>query len=648
MFRQTCTNMPVFRIMILLVFLSGTAFLLITPALADTASMDKKSVVTIAVKGKPSFYWGEKIVLAGMNSDSDSTYLFMTGPNVPDTGGKLSSPTQKVVTGKPDTFTVVKTKPDKTWEYTLYTSGILLDAGSYTLIAASKPVSQDQFGDTTTYGTTSIILKKPFITAGISPATITQGQPFTVTGIAEGIPPDVQVWILGPNYASTTKVPVNSDASFTFKGDEGLSGKLPAGQNYLIVQHPMADNQFDFVVSGDYVSNQKLNKGTNIFRITGPGCLQGGDAADALVTAFRERVGDNETYTHDTYTIIPFKVTDSVSSASRTPVVTVTGTPAGTGVTISPEGDKSYYLGEKVMLRGNNYDSDTTHLFITGPATFTTGPGIPDSGGKLTAPLQEAITGNPDSFTLVKTKPDKSWEYAFYTANMPVEAGSYTVYAASRPSALNKAEPNAGGVGIILKKPFITAEISPAIIVQGQPFTVTGFAEGEPPEVQIWLIGPDIAYTTKTPVNPGASYSFAADAALSGKLTEGQNYLIVQHPMQNNQFDIDVSGDYVRSLQSNNGTNLFRISGPGSLQGSDAADALITAFSDREVHDYTYTLDTYTIIPFRVTNAENPQSRAPYSSTTPAQKNRNIPLQYAAPLGAGALLLAGIMLWKRQ
>ena len=43
------------------------------------------------------------------------------------------------------------------------------------------------------------------------------------------------------------------------------------GQNYLIVQHPMADNQFDIVVSGDYVRDLKLNNGTNLFKTHRPG-----------------------------------------------------------------------------------------------------------------------------------------------------------------------------------------------------------------------------------------------------------------------------------------------------------------------------------------------------------------------------------------
>src|SRR5208337_1057598 len=140
---------------------------------------------------------------------------------------------------------------------------------------------------------------------------------------------------------------------------------------------------------------------------------------------------------------------------------------ADTGVTIAAQGDQSYYLGENVVLSGHNYDSDTTYLFITGPGTFTTGPGIPSGGGKLTSPLQAVVSGNPGSFTIVKRNADKSWEYVFYTANLPVDAGTYTIYAVSQPKTKDQLGPDAANVGIILKKPFITAEISPSSISKG-------------------------------------------------------------------------------------------------------------------------------------------------------------------------------------
>jgi hypothetical protein len=300
---------------ILLLLILACAAVLVLPV-----SAVDKPVVTIVAQGSGAYYLGEEAVFSGMNTDTGSTYLYITGPNLPDNGGKLTLPSQKSVSGDAGSFTVVKTNADKTWEYFWYTSGLMLDAGSYTVYAVSAPKTGDQLAGTP-YGTTSIIIKKPYISANISSLNVVKGRPFTVTGIAEGIPPEVQVWIFGDNYVFTTKTPVNSNASFTFNGDATTSEKLPAGQNYLIVQHPMADNQFDFVVSGDYVRDLKLNNGTDLFKISDSGSLQSSDAADALITAISNQDAHDATLTNDTYTLIPFQVTDA-----GTPLATVVAT----------------------------------------------------------------------------------------------------------------------------------------------------------------------------------------------------------------------------------------------------------------------------------------------------------------------------------
>ena len=603
---------------ILLLIITGTVILSLSPVSAD------KPYVTIVAKGDQSYYMGEKVVFSGTNTASGSTYLFITGPNLPDNGGSLSATQQLPVSGDPGSFAVAKTKPDTTWEYTWYTSDLRLDAGSYTIYAVSHPDAKDQLAQTP-YGTVSIIYKKPFITAGISPSSLSPGQPFTVSGVAEGIPPDVQVWILGVNYYSKSVVPVNTDASYQYVVPGDVTSKLSGGQYFAVVQHPMGNNKFDIDVSGDYV---RLNDGTSLFKITGPGSLQGSDAADALITAISDREAHDDTFTNDTYTIVPFQVAAPVS--------------AGTGVTIAAQGDQSYYLGEKVVLSGHNYDSDTTYLFITGPGTFMNGPGIPANGGKLTSPLQPAVSGNPDSFITVKTGPDTTWEYTFYTDNIPVDAGTYTIYAVSRPKALDQAGPAAAGVGIILKKPFITAEISPSSISRGAPFTVSGSAEGNPETVRIWILGKNYNSMTTETVNPDGSFRYVVLPEVTSHLESGGYFAIVQHPMANTTFDIDVSGDYVCSLPLNNGTNLFRISGPGSLQGSDAAEALVAAFSDPHNGD-----DTYTEIPFTITDTgtpalpADPVSSAPVPSRTPAA-----PLRFA-PAGAIVVVL-GMVLWRRR
>ncbi len=204
---------------------------------------------------------------------------------------------------------------------------------------------------------------------------------------------------------------------------------------------------------------------------------------------------------------------DPAGSMEATTVVSLTVTspatagaasaPPGSGVTISADGDTSYYLGEKVVFRGHNYDSDTTYLFFTGPATFMDGPGIPAAGGNLTSPRQPVVSGKPDSFTPVKTKADKTWEYTWYTSGVTLDAGTYSMYAVSRPDAKDQAGPDASWVKIIVKKPFLSAEISPAAVTKGEPFTVTGSAEGEPPSVQLWIIGNNVRVQYH---NPGKSW----------------------------------------------------------------------------------------------------------------------------------------------
>ncbi len=581
MSKQTSNNPFGSWKVILLLIIAGTAVLSLSPVSADTG-------VTIAAVGDQSYSLGEKVVFTGHNYDSDSTYLFITGPNLPAAGVKLTSPDKAVVSGNPDSFTVVKTKPDKTWEYSYYTANLPFDAGTYTIYAVSQPETKDQFNNLTTHVTVSIILKKPFITAEISPATVSMGVPITVSGFAEGIPETVRIWVLGKNYYSVATEPVNPDASYTYEFPQEVTSHLDSGQYFVIVQHPMADNQFDFVVSGDYVRNLKLNNGTNIFRINGPGSLQGSDAADALIFAISDQEANDPTYTNDTYAIVPFQVTGPV--------------PADKGVTIAAVGDQSYSLGEKVVLTGHNCDSDSTYLFITGP-------NLPASGVKLTSPDKAVVSGNPDSCTVVKTKPDKTWEYSYYTANLPFDAGTYTIYAVSQPKAKDQPGTDIANVSIILKKPFVTVNISSSDVVKGQSFSVTGTAEGTPPEVRLWFIGDNYAYTTKTPVNSDALFTFNADAVMSGKLPAGQNYLIVQHPMADNQFDFVVSGDYVRNLKLNNGTIVFKLTGPGSLQGGDAADALIFAISDQEANDHTLTNDMYAIVPFQVTDTGSPTTK---------------------------------------
>ncbi|HEX3002459.1 MAG TPA: hypothetical protein VHN82_08880 [Methanoregula sp.] len=317
MSKPASNNLYGFWKMTLLLIMAGAVVVSSSPVSAE------KPIVTIVAEGDQSYYNGEKVVFSGTNTGSDSTFLFITGPNIPDNGANLASPDQDTVIGDPGSFTMVKTGPDSTWDYTWYTSGLRLDAGSYTVYAVTKPETIDQSTDLTTYGTVSIIHKKPFIMTAIAPKPVQKGQPFTVSGSAEGDPHAVQLWILGNNFFSLITVPVDNEANYTFTADAQFSQKLAPGDYYLVAEHSMADNRFDFTFNGEYVTLMEDNTTINLFKVRGPGSLQGRDAADALVFALSENEHRNETYARDTHAITAFTVNDSGNSARRAqPVAT--------------------------------------------------------------------------------------------------------------------------------------------------------------------------------------------------------------------------------------------------------------------------------------------------------------------------------------
>jgi hypothetical protein len=321
-------------------------------------------------------------------------------------------------------------------------------------------------------------------------------------------------------------------------------------------------------------------------------------------------------------------------------VLSIAPASADTGITIAAGGDQSYYLGEEVYFSGLNSDSGFTYLFMVNAD-------IPGNGRKLTSPQQNVSSGNADSFDRVQTKPDKTWEYTYYTANLGLNPGRYIIYAASQPKTKDQLDSiKSDNVSIILKKEFVSATISPSVISKGQPFTVSGMAEGDPRVVHIWIFGANYQYDTSVSPNPDSTYVFNASSEISGNLPNGQCYLIVQHPMQNNQPDIVRDGDYVKNVRLNEGsspagTTLFRIKGAGSLQGIDAARALVAAFNDPNVDD------TYTEVPFGVDDTGFTAPLAQPVATTPSQpRTQPAPLVYA-PIGAIVLIL-GILAWRRS
>jgi len=268
-------------------------------------------------------------------------------------------------------------------------------------------------------------------------------------------------------------------------------------------------------------------------------------------------------------------------------------------VTIVAAGDQSYYLGEEIKFSGTNTESYKTYLFIIGP-------NLNDNGAQLLAPRSKVVDLDPNTFVQADVAGDNTWSYKWGTATIPLDAGTYTVYAVSQPrdrAPEDLADTAYGTVSIIIKKPFVSATASQSTVAKGDRVYITGTAEGQPsPGVAIWIMGKNYAFYQTESVNADSTFSYEIKQQDTKSLTSGQYFVVVQHPMANNQFDIVLNPSatgklagstaiYVKNVMLNapaGGTDVFLINGAGSLQGSDAANALVEAINDPNVDD-TYT-----------------------------------------------------------
>jgi PGF-CTERM protein len=295
----------------------------------------EKGAVTIVAAGDQSYYLGEEIKFSGTNTETYETYLFIVGPNLKEVGSQIQNSDPRhyaVVNNDPSTFKQVDVNGDNTWSWKWGTSNYALDAGTYTIYAVSQPYDKDNLADAA-YGTVSIIIKKPFVSATASQSTVAKGDRIYITGTAEGQPSNVQIWVLGKNYYAVATESVNSDASFKYEIRQETTRALASGQYFVVVQHPMQNNRFDITTVTDsayntWVENLMLidtstHVPTRVFKLGGAGSLQGSDAAEALVQAI------NDANVDDTYTKLQFLVEEPV-------------------IRIDPIGDK--HVGDKFTI----------------------------------------------------------------------------------------------------------------------------------------------------------------------------------------------------------------------------------------------------------------------------------------------------------
>jgi PGF-CTERM protein len=282
----------------------------------------EEGAITVTATGTGVYYIGEEITLSGTNTDSNSVYLFLTGPNLGTNGVKLSDLNTNVVNGTANTFTEKAVETDDTWTYRWDTANLnrVLDSGGYTIYAVSQPRSKDALSGVQ-YATTSVQLRSAFITATSSGATVAKGDKLTITGTAQGNPDNVYVWIFGKNYYNTLgrSATVESDSTFEYNLESGDTRDLSSGQYFVVVQHPMNNGAGVTVNASGYIQAQGITP-VNLR------ALPASEAANALINAL------DSPYVDDTYTKLTFVIEepqifiDAIGDKTAGSTFTISGT----------------------------------------------------------------------------------------------------------------------------------------------------------------------------------------------------------------------------------------------------------------------------------------------------------------------------------
>jgi trimeric autotransporter adhesin len=136
--------------------------------------------------------------------------------------------------------------------------------------------------------------------------------------------------------------------------------------------------------------------------------------------------------------------------------------------------------------------------------------------------------------------------------------------------------------------------VSPSVVASGDTLSIRGIAAGQPENnIAVWILGTNkVIYLTPS-VNTDGTFEQEISKARTGDMAAGQYFVVVQHPMYNQVFDIwpvsSVAGfnnnDLVAGSYPVQGNTLFRLQGEGSLQGPDAAEALVQALNDPAIDD---------------------------------------------------------------
>jgi len=577
-------------------------------------------------------YHGDKITFSGTNSNSNKVYLFITGPNLPSTGGQMIDPRTKIDINNKQTFSPVDVHADHTWSYDWQTANMNIDPGTYTIYAAATPNSKDNLTNTQ-YATVSVSLRKPFLNVAISKDVVARGESVSVQGTATGNPfAGIAIWIIGVNKVIYATESVNADSSFEYEIPGAVTSDLQNGEYTVIVQHPMANGIFEVYPSNDfsYVLGRYPVSGSTLFRLQGSECLPSSAAVNALLNDL------NNPNIDDRYTRLKFVIGESSSQPITADYLTATVQPSTTS-----SGGTIYIRGS---AKGSPVQGVAVWIIGNDKVIYTTVQVNKNSSFEYEISTKDLPNGN---YSVIVQHPMYNGIFDVYPASsvpgqnsMGLVSGSYpfagnTLFELQGPGSLSSSsavaalindlnDPNiddgytrlnfvVGGVSSPPnEKDYLTVNAQPLTIEPGQDITISGTAKGNPTSgVAIWIFGKNKIIYDIASVKPDSTFQDTFSASTTSNLASGEYSVVVQHPMENRKFDVwpnigsSYGGIYVLGSYPVSGSSLFDLLGPGSLFSSSSLKALVSDLNNPNIDD------RYKTLKFVVNNGTQPVGQSP-------------------------------------
>ncbi len=448
------------------------------------------------------------------------------------------------------------------------------------------------------------------ITAAAFPSEVMPNVTTTISGIVEGNPDTVMLYVFGRNKYLIESVSVKDG---TYNKAILIDKSWASDQYFVLVEHPGENTKID--VSYDEEEGI-LSAGDASFIIKGDPRLAGSHAFHAL----GKMIGD--TGIDDTYAITEFRVTGN----DPTPEPDI---PSSHGDTITITASATTIpLGESVTFRGLNRDGKEVYLFMTGPNLLANGVLLPDA----TRPGQIAA-GTASAPTAVTTS--NTWSYLWDTTNCWLDTGIYTIYATDRltngtssvagSSAAALGDANYASITVALENPFLSILPSAKIVAKGDTIRFSGTATGDPKELKLYIFGPNKFLSSSVTVNDD-SYEKKLD--IGPDWASNQYYIVAHHPMMNKRFDVQIAyldwntnrwqstksetsqqtilylpnpmyvgqeipADKVHEAVTTASASVI-VEGVGKLQSSNAADALTKMLDSANIDD-VYAKQTFSV-----------------------------------------------------